>query len=417
MNHMEQYLSAVLAHIRSLELHPEIRAELEAHIQDRAAEHEAAGMAPAEALQLAQEQMGDPEALGAELNRAHRPRTEWWLLAVTGLLVGLGLVAMLALRLGEGSPDYIFGRQVLTTFVGLALAVALYRFDYRRLVPFAPFLYGLTLLGTPVVAFFTQWRAGTHLFITATPVLYCVALAGIFARWRWDWAGARWLTGFLFAAPLLSYTTVPSTFPALAYVAIFLVLMWAAGAKRSQLLPVGAIVALAGSGWALHIMTRPYLLNRLTALLKPWSDPMGAGYQTVQSVTAIQSAGLWGHGIFSAPDWVPEVHTEFVFTYLVHALGWVGGAVICALVALLIARLLRITHQVRDRFGALLATGVVALFGLHFAWNLLMVVGLAPTMGVSLPFISFGWYNAVLIAMIGLVAGVFRRKDMMPGAA
>jgi len=126
----------------------------------------------------------------------------------------------------------------------------------------------------------------------------------------------------------------------------------------------------------------------------------------------LQGAGWWGQGATAGLERLPEVHSDFIFPYLVYTLGWLAGAAIFLLVAFFLGRMLLALRRVKDLYGSYLITGILTLFIFRFGWNLLMAVGLLPIAGVDLPFVSHGMQGALQLALVGLVLGIFRRKDM-----
>ena len=148
-----------------------------------------------------------------------------------------------------------------------------------------------------------------------------------------------------------------------------------------------------------------YQRARVLTFMEPERDPLGAGYHIIQSMIALGSGGTFGKGWLQGTQshlsFLPEKHTDFVFTMLGEELGLAGGLFVLALFALLIARIYRIAFLSESRFGRLLALGVGTTLFLYVAINVSMVMGLAPVVGVPLPFISYGG-TAMLTLQIGL---------------
>ncbi|MBT6312427.1 MAG: rod shape-determining protein RodA, partial [Alphaproteobacteria bacterium] len=162
-----------------------------------------------------------------------------------------------------------------------------------------------------------------------------------------------------------------------------------------------------------------YQRARVLTFMEPERDPLGAGYHIIQSMIALGSGGTFGKGWLQGTQshlsFLPEKHTDFVFTMLGEELGLAGGLFVLALFALLIARIYRIAFLSESRFGRLLALGVGTTLFLYVAINVSMVMGLAPVVGVPLPFISYGG-TAMLTLQIGLglaLAVAVDRSDPM----
>jgi rod shape determining protein RodA len=148
-----------------------------------------------------------------------------------------------------------------------------------------------------------------------------------------------------------------------------------------------------------------YQKNRVLTFLEPERDPLGAGYHILQSMIAMGSGGVFGKGWLQGTQshlsFLPEKHTDFVFTMLGEELGLAGGLFVLLLFAIAIARLHRISFMAESRFGRLTAMGVATTLFLYVFINVAMVMGLSPVVGVPLPFVSYGG-TAMLTLQIGL---------------
>ena len=171
---------------------------------------------------------------------------------------------------------------------------------------------------------------------------------------------------------------------------------------------IGAVVAVfttRGTPWQL---LKDYQYRRIDTLLDPSNDPLGAGYHITQSQIALGSGGWTGRGFMegtqSRLNFLPEKHTDFIFTTLAEEFGFVGAASLLTLYLLILVFCIAIAMASRDRYAALLVMGIAVAFFLYFAINMAMVMGLAPVVGVPLPLVSYGG-SAMLVLMVafGLV--------------
>ncbi|WP_372893016.1 rod shape-determining protein RodA [Rhodosalinus sp.] len=182
---------------------------------------------------------------------------------------------------------------------------------------------------------------------------------------------------------------------------------WAyfAGVIASGTALVATVFQSRGTDWQL---LKDYQYRRIDTFLDPASDPLGAGYHITQSKIALGSGGWTGRGLMQGTqtrlNFLPEKHTDFIFTTLAEELGFVGGVTLLVLYALVLAFCVITALQHRDRFAQILVFGLAITFFLFFAVNMSMVMGLAPVVGVPLPLISYGG-SAMLVLMIafGLV--------------
>ena len=217
----------------------------------------------------------------------------------------------------------------------------------------------------------------------------------------------------LIALPTALVITQPDLGTAILLVAGGGIIMFAAGVHWLYfavviLLGAGAVAAVflsRGTEWQL---LKDYQYRRIDTFLDPASDPLGAGYHITQSKIALGSGGWSGRGYMQGTqirlDFLPEKHTDFIFTTLAEEFGFVGGISLLLLYGLIIAFCLHSALKNRDRFSMLLTLGIAATFFLFFAVNMAMVMGLAPVVGVPLPLISYGG-SAMLVLMgaFGLV--------------
>lgn len=164
---------------------------------------------------------------------------------------------------------------------------------------------------------------------------------------------------------------------------------------------VAAIMTSRGTDWQL---LKDYQFRRIDAFLDPTLDPLGAGYHINQSMIALGSGGWSGRGFMEGTqarlNFLPEKHTDFIFTTLAEEFGFVGAASLLILYMLIIGVSLLTAMRTTNRFGALMVMGVIGTFFLYFAVNMAMVIGLAPVVGVPLPLVSYGG-SAMIVIMVG----------------
>ena len=157
---------------------------------------------------------------------------------------------------------------------------------------------------------------------------------------------------------------------------------------------------------AVLIAMKPYRLRRVLVFWDPWADPLGSGFQIIQSFLALGSGGWWGRGLAESKQklfYLPEPYTDFIFAIIGEELGLVGTTLVIVLFALLIWRGLRTGLRAPDPFGGYLALGLTVLLATQTIVNIGVVTGSLPTKGLPLPFISFGG-SALLLSMFS--AGV-----------
>jgi rod shape determining protein RodA len=207
----------------------------------------------------------------------------------------------------------------------------------------------------------------------------------------------------MIAAPVALVMHQPDLGTSLLILAAGVIVMFLGGLLW-RIVAAGAIVAVGGAILAYTTILHDYQRDRVNVCLGITDDPLGAGYHVLQSKIAIGSAGLFGRGYMegtqSQLDFLPEKHTDFIFTMIVEEFGLFGGALVLGLFGLLMALTMQVAMRARSLFGKLAAAGVAATLACYVFINTAMVIGLVPVVGIPLPIISFGG-----TAMLTLMAG------------
>jgi cell division protein FtsW len=165
----------------------------------------------------------------------------------------------------------------------------------------------------------------------------------------------------------------------------------------------GAFLAAAPALYVL-VMAVPYRRRRLLTFLNPWEDPLGDGFQIIQSMIAVGTGGLWGAGLMNGVQklfYLPEPHTDFIYAVVAEELGLIGATAVLACFAVITWRGMRTALNAPDSFGAFLAVGLTAMIAVQGLMNISVVLGLMPTKGMPLPFVSAGG-SSLLVSLIGM---------------
>lgn len=188
-----------------------------------------------------------------------------------------------------------------------------------------------------------------------------------------------------------------------------IVMIFIAGARIRHFVVLGLIGV---AGFAALVVSAPYRMKRITSFLDPWQDPLGSGFQIIQSLFAIGPGGLFGLGLGESRQkffYLPEPQTDFIFAILAEELGFIGGSVILLLFSLLLWRGIRIALGAPDLYGSFLAVGIIAMVAIQVMINIGVVTGLMPVTGITLPFLSYGGSSLTLMLMaIGVLLNISR---------
>ncbi len=165
-------------------------------------------------------------------------------------------------------------------------------------------------------------------------------------------------------------------------------------------------------------MLRDYQKQRLLTFLDPYKDPFGAGYHTIQSLIAIGSGGIFGRGFLKGTQtqlqFIPQQWTDFIFSAIGEELGFIGSVFIILIFAILVWRAFYIASNSRDFYGSILASGIGIMFLFHFFVNVAMTLGIAPVVGIPLPFISFGGTSLIIsMSCIGILQSISMRREKL----
>lgn len=360
------------------------------------------------------------------------------LLTVIGITLGLSLLVLssAAITTREGAMFYV-QRQALWIVLGLILAgVITFALDYSKLHQWHHVLYGVMLAMLIAVAIVGKSPKGAQsvldlgVFVLQpselAKIMIIVCFASYLSRRQGELQRLRDLApSFLyFAAPFLLIFAQPDLGTALVFVVILFGMLYLAGARPVLLLQLlGGALGVVVLTLALHLSPlqiplplEDYQVSRLVAFINPYLAPKTAGYQTIQSLVAVGSGGLWGkklyHGSQVQLGFLPEHHTDFIFSVIGEEFGFVGACILLILYYNIISRTLSIAFQARDSFGRLMLGGIICMWLFHIVENIGMAIGIMPITGIPLPFMSYGGsFMLTNLIAVGLILNVRLRKE------
>ena len=346
---------------------------------------------------------------------------------LTGLLVlsGLGLMVLYS---ATGQDWEQLERQIWRLLLGFAVMFGVAQLHPLRLRRWSPFLYGAGLLLLVAVMLFGDVGKGAQRWLDlgvlrfqpselvklAVPMMvaWFLAASPLPPSWRRLLAGA-----ILTAVPALLIAKQPDLGTALLVASAGLAVLFLSG--MSYRLIVGLGLAAGASLPLAWTLLRDYQKQRILTLFDPESDPLGAGYHTIQAKIAIGSGGIYGkgwlNGTQSQLEFVPEKHTDFILAVLAEEFGLVGVLCLLTLYILIVLRGLYMATQAQSAYGRLLAGSVTLVFFVYAFVNVGMVVGILPVVGVPLPLVSYGGTSLVtLMAGFGILMSVHTHRKLLP---
>jgi rod shape determining protein RodA len=334
--------------------------------------------------------------------------------AVTCMLFALGLTSIYSAGIGVRSATMNFViKQSVWGGVSAVIYLFILRVGYRNFVRMSYWFYGATLallmaldaLGTVSKGAVRWFQIGGIGFQPAElgKVTLILFLARFCSRHQPDTLKNLASSLALSGASVLMVLLQPDLGTSLVYIAIILSVLVVAGAPAKYL---GGMLAAAVAALPLFLkVLKPYQLRRLVVFLDPYTDPQGAGYNVIQSRIAVGSGGLWGKGFLQGTQgrlkFLPEPHTDFIFSVFAEEFGFVGGVAVIILFSILFWRILRGAFRTKDTRAKLLCIGIVAWLWFQVMESVAMSMGLAPITGLPLPLFSYGG-SSLLMVSIGL---------------
>jgi rod shape determining protein RodA len=356
---------------------------------------------------------------------------DWGLLALTFLLGLFGLMTLYsAVMAGVPTPQKaLFTKQLIWYGIGLGAMLFCLLFNYKLLERWGLVIYTACVLMLVWVLVFGKYVGGARRWLLLGPVslqpseLVKVAVIIVLARYYAKYVSSR---GFN-----LRGLQIPAVLTLIPFVLILrqpdlgtggLVVLIAATMtlfvkieRRSLLLLTSSAVVMIFPLWL--FVLKDYQKQRILTLFNPEGDPLGTGYHIIQSKNAIGSGFMTGKGFLkgtqNALSFLPEQHTDFIFSVLAEEWGFLGASILIVTFLVFIFWSLNIAFGCRDPFGTILAVGITAMISWQFVINIGMVMGLMPVVGVPLPFISYGGSSLLTtLICVGILMNISMRRFM-----
>jgi len=352
-----------------------------------------------------------------------------WLLAGGGALIALaGIVCIRSAGLHAPGALGEFQKQTIYLVVGVAAMLGVSLIDYRTWQRWAPALYVINLLLLLFILRGGHSAMGAQRWISLGPLgtfqpsepaklVVAIALAAVLCRGTYLNLQELWKPVLTVAVPALLILKQPDLGTSLVLLAMLTVELYFALPKVADfgIYALGLLVV-AAAALGTNAVLRPFQRARLFVFLNPKADPQGSGYNLNQSKIAVGNGEWFGRGIYHGTqtqlNFVPEHSRDFIFTVLAEEWGFVGALALLALYAAILWGGIRTMLAARDRFGFLLAAGLVGMLFFHVLVNIGMTVGIMPITGIPLPFMSYGG-SAMLTDFIalGILLNIYSQKD------
>lgn len=358
-------------------------------------------------------------------------RFDYWLLAATLLLAGVGLMMVLSAS-GVMAEKYysdkffFFRKQCMFALAGIALMAVVAVTPIRRIYDFKYWALGIVLflllltLFTPLGVEVNGARRWLHIaWFNIQPMEFAKITLVLYLAWFLSKKQALVKTFSVGVIPPFAVTgifclliLVQPDFGGAAFMGGLLFLMCLVGGTRLVYLLMAMIMA-ASAGWML-IVQSPYRSRRLLAFLDPFKDAMDAGYQLVQSLYAFGSGQIWGQGLGAGKQklfFLPEAHNDFIMAVVGEELGFVGVSLVFLLMGMLLLRSFLVALQQDELQNRLVGYGATLILALGAVLNMAVVLGTAPPKGVPMPFMSYGGSSLLCSFLcVGLLLNLSRHR-------
>ena len=353
---------------------------------------------------------------------------DWGLLTLTLSISAAGLVALYsAVSAGAVEPDILlFKKQLIWYGGGIIVMFFCFIFDYKQFERLATFIYLASVGSLAAVLLFGKYVGGSRRWLAMGPMsiqpseMAKVAVIIILARYFAKLINSEGLSlrdllvpALLTALPFALIVRQPDLGTAMVIALIAgTMTLFAKIERRTLSWLIATFTLLVPLVW---FFLRGYQKQRILTFLNPDRDPLGAGYHIIQSKIAIGSGMLAGKGFLkgtqNALSFLPEQHTDFIFSVLAEEWGLMGSLTVVILFLIIIAWGLSIAGRCRDPFGTILSVGVTAMIAWQVLINIGMVMGLMPVVGVTLPFVSYGGSSIITMMIgVGLLLNVSMRR-------
>jgi rod shape determining protein RodA len=349
---------------------------------------------------------------------------DWILVGAVFFLSGIGILALYSISPDAQSGGYAF-RQLLFFAMGIVGLALFASFDYRHVQKYSTPLYlsmlvlliGVLLWGKTVHGTEGWINLGIARFqpVEAAKPILIIFLASFISKKKTELGElVRLIVSFVLSSLLIVLVLKqPDLGSALVLMGIWAGMIFISG-MRFKHFAVMVMIGLCamGVGWS---FLAPYQKDRIMTVIEPHTDPQGSGYNVIQATVAVGSGGMFGkgigHGSQSQLNFLPEKHTDFIFSVIAEELGLTGALLVVFLYAVIVYRLNRIALSARDNFGFLVTVGVMIMICIQVTVNIGMNIGLLPVTGIPLPFLSYGGSSLLsMLLSIGLIMSIFLTK-------
>ncbi len=415
-NDRKSFLAEVTRQISSKEAKANVEKELSYHLQEAKKYWLDKGLTDIEAEEKAVKKMGDPFQLGAKMNKLYRPKVDWLLLLLLVTVMILGFLPVLSMDSSQAElQDSFIRNRIIFGLLGIALAIGIMYFDYRKLKRWgwAFYLIGIAILyGLRLFPSYTI-NGEPYIAIPMLGLFNCwIALPFFLLAWAQFFQNKKlkiWQLFLLFIYSFYLFLMVPDLAISFIYGMTVLIMLWWSHLGKKTIVFITTMVSstvLLGVA-AINFYGNEYHNERF--IPDNFADEPGFIY--VQLKEQITGAKWFGNSANQASP-LQDAYTDFALVGVTSHFGYAATTAVLLTLLLFVIRMGAIAIGTRNSYGKLLVVGALAIFSLQFFFNITKTFGIFPIISISLPFISYGWMPTILNAfLIGIVLSVYRRKQ------
>ncbi len=352
-----------------------------------------------------------------------------WSLAVPILIVtAIGIVSIQSADFHDAGAGAEFRKQIFYAILGIGAMIGCSLVDYRQWQRLAPFIYGFNLVLLLIILVAGHRALGAQRWISLGPLgtfqpsepaklFLAISIAAVLCKGDYTRLQDMWKPLLVVAVPALLILKQPDLGTTLVILAILSTQLYFAMARVQDFAVYAfGIFTAAAITVSTNVILKPFQKARLLVFVNPKADPQGAGYNLNQAKIAVGNGEWIGrglhHGTQTQLNFVPEHSRDFIFTVLAEEFGFIGAGLLVVLYGIALYGGVRAMLAARDRFGFLLASGLVAMLAFHIAVNVGMTIGIMPITGIPLPFMSYGGSALITdFAAVGVLLNIYGQRD------
>ncbi|NUU76604.1 FtsW/RodA/SpoVE family cell cycle protein [Paenibacillus xylanilyticus] len=421
---IKRYLDEMCSQVKAREVHTDLRNELGNHMREMMLDKKQEGFTEEEAAVYAVKQMGDPAAVGKSMHRLHRHRMHWGLICglISLTIVSLFLMWIFKTNVTDARYQNFYNVQVVYTIIGMTLMSFFIFFDYRKWKRAAWWIYILLntmlwinpMISSSINGMYRYYNAyGFVLDLTSAAMwVLPLSIGAIMLDKLRSSPNVKTILFYIAMVALPSVLLLQISDWVRLYMFVTMSLVLLGWIMRKWLYTVIGALITGCIGLFLLFIPDPYhRLERILVVFNLQDDPYGDSYIYNSIIEVLGSAGWWGNGLGTTFDRFKTSYFDYPGVLLIDVFGWSAGILLLVGIIWFVASMVKMLPRIRDDFGRMIIVIITSMFALQMIYSLAMTTGRVPILSVVFPFIGYGNHLIFDYAMIGLLLGVYRRKD------